>query len=101
MSYLSLLCKLTFVLENSDLLIPISQQKLKAHLERHKKAAESEVVRVYQRSSTRRSRLLSPTREIEGVQVQPIVKRRKCVPLRDLQEAWETDSQSSVLALLC
>ncbi|VDK39995.1 unnamed protein product [Taenia asiatica] len=27
-------------------------------------------------------------------------RRQKCVPLRDLQEPWETESQSSVIALL-
>ncbi|KAL7064768.1 hypothetical protein AAHC03_05760 [Spirometra sp. Aus1] len=70
-----------------------TQQKLSLHLRRH--ANPTSQVSVSQRPSTllqRRSRLLA------GAGVPP--RRRKCVPLKELNEAWETDSQSSVLSLL-
>ncbi|VDM18499.1 unnamed protein product [Hydatigera taeniaeformis] len=83
-----------------------TKQKLKGHLQLHTRGSGSEVVRVIQRSSLLQRRrnnalmalsLTSLTKD--GTQLQR-PKRRKCVPLRDLQERWETESQSSVVALL-
>nr|CDS28795.1 zinc finger protein [Hymenolepis microstoma] len=77
-----------------------TKQKLQAHLSRHEEAASNlEVVRVFQRPSLhpRRTRFTSPSDH--ETQSSPR-RRRRCVPLRDMLEAWETDSQSSILAAL-
>ncbi|VDO03585.1 unnamed protein product [Rodentolepis nana] len=77
-----------------------TKQKLQAHLSRHKEAASNlEVIRVFQRPSLhpRWTRFSSPLDH--EAQSSP-KRRRKCVPLRDMREAWETDSQSSILAAL-
>ncbi|VDD79868.1 unnamed protein product [Mesocestoides corti] len=72
-----------------------SKQKLAAHLKRHSKTHPSAPIRVFQRPSLAKTRLQPAIPQA----VPP--KRRKCVPLCDLQEAWETDSQSSIPSLLC
>ncbi|CDS42950.1 zinc finger protein [Echinococcus multilocularis] len=86
-----------------------TKQKLKQHLRLHERESGSEVVRVFQRPSLHPSRrahasapplpLATSSQTKYGAQT-PRPKRQRCVPLRELQESWETDSQSSVLALL-
>ncbi|KAM7537817.1 hypothetical protein Aperf_G00000063438 [Anoplocephala perfoliata] len=75
-----------------------TKQKLQAHLTRHGQAASiSEVVRVFQRPSLNPRGSRSHPSSGPECESSP-KRRRKCVPLRDMQDAWETESQSSVLA---
>ncbi|VDL57429.1 unnamed protein product [Hymenolepis diminuta] len=77
-----------------------TKQKLQAHLARHQEAESNlEVVRVFQRPSLHPRCTRFSSLSDHKAQSSP-KRQRKCVPLRDMQEAWETDSQSSILAAL-